>query len=50
MVMEEVISTLTGIPIIGKKFYRDRQIFGKVVIEFTKDVEEKKALVKKSTY
>ena len=28
MVMEEVISTMTGITIIGEKFYRDRKISG----------------------
>lgn len=50
MVMEDVISAMTGIPIMGKKFYRDRKIYGQAMVEFTKDLEEKKALVKKGTY
>lgn len=41
---------MMGIPIIGKKFYRDRMNSGQAVIELMKDVEEKRALVKKSTY
>lgn len=50
MVMEDVISAVTSIPIMGKKFYRDRKISGQAVVEFTKDLEEKKALLKKGTY
>ena len=40
-VTEEIISHVTGIPIIGKKFYKDRKVSGKVVVEFTKNQEEK---------
>ena len=36
-VMEEIISHVTGIPITGKKFYRDRKIFGQAVAKFTKN-------------
>ena len=50
MVTEDVISMVTGIPIMGNKFYRDRKIFGQEVVEFTKDLKEKKDLVKRGTY
>lgn len=50
MMMEDFISVVTDIPIMGKKFYRNINILGLVVGEFTKDLEEKKALVKKGTY
>ena len=43
-VIEDVISAITGIPIMGKKFYRDRKIAGQAVVEFTKDQEEKKGV------
>ena len=50
MVMEDVIFVVASIPIMGKKLYIDRKILGQAVVEFTKDLEEKKALVKKGTY
>ena len=50
MVTKEVIFEVMGIHIIGQKFHRYSWISRQAVIKFTKDVEEKKALVKKSTY
>ena len=35
-VMKEIISHVTDIPIIGKKFYRDQKVSGQAVAEFTK--------------
>ena len=36
---EDVISVVTRIPIMGKKFYKDQKISGQAVVEFTKDQE-----------
>ena len=49
-ITEEIISQVTSIPIIGKKFYRDRKVSRHVVVEFTKNQEEKVMLVKRGTH
>ena len=41
---------VTSIPIVGKKFYRNWKISGQVLVEFTKNQEEKKVLVKRGTH
>lgn len=49
-IMEEINSHVIGIPIIGKKFYKDRKLSGWVVMKFTKNQEEKQVMVKKGTH
>ena len=49
-IIEEIISHVTGISIAGTNFYRDRKISGQAVMEFTKNLEEKKRLAKHGTH
>ena len=50
IVIEDFISIITCIPILEKKFYKDRKIWGQAELEFTKDQEGKKRLVKRGTH
>ena len=50
LIMEEVISTITKIPIEGFKFFRDKKLSANAVKDFVKDAKELKALNKMDTF